>query len=56
MISYHKRNPLSKDDREFLISGISPQGWIQLYGNEDEKSKKDEDVDDLDQNNQPFAD
>ena len=47
---------LSEDDREFLISGVSPQGWNQVYGNEDEKSKKDEDIDDLDQNNQPFAD
>ena len=25
---------LSKDDREFLISGISPKGWKQAFGDE----------------------
>ena len=24
---------LSKDDREFLISGTSPEGWNQTFGN-----------------------
>ena len=28
---------LSSDDREFLISGTSPEGWKQLYGDEDEE-------------------
>lgn len=27
---------LSKDDREFLISGTSPEGWEKLFGNPDE--------------------
>jgi hypothetical protein len=27
---------LSKDDREFLMSGISPEGWKQTFGGEDE--------------------
>jgi len=26
----------SNDDREFLISGTSPQGWRRLFGNEEE--------------------
>lgn len=27
---------LNADDREFLISGFSPDGWIEIYGTEDE--------------------
>jgi hypothetical protein len=27
---------LSADDREFLISGTSPEGWDQLFGKEEE--------------------
>ena len=26
---------LSVDDREFLISGISPEGWSEAFGEED---------------------
>lgn len=26
---------MSEDDREFLISGISPEGWDQIFGGED---------------------
>lgn len=26
---------LSSDDREFLISGMSPEGWEKLFGGED---------------------
>ena len=46
---------LSENDREFLVSGISPAGFNQLCGTDDKKPKE-EDIDDLDQNNQPFAD
>ena len=28
---------LSLDDREFLISGLSPQGWLDIFGEEDEE-------------------
>ena len=27
---------LNADDREFLISGFSPDGWREIYGTEDE--------------------
>lgn len=27
---------LPKDDREFLISGTSPKGWKQLFGDDEE--------------------
>lgn len=27
---------LNADDREFLISGFSPEGWDEIYGKEDE--------------------
>lgn len=27
---------LSKDDREFLLSGMSPKGWEQAFGDSDE--------------------
>ena len=23
---------LSRDDREFLITGISPRGWVKMFG------------------------
>lgn len=31
---------LSVADREFLISGISPEGWDQLFGNEEEENEE----------------
>lgn len=31
---------LSLDEREFIISGIHPTEWEQLFGNEDEKENK----------------
>jgi hypothetical protein len=31
---------LSADEREFIISGIHPTEWEQLFGNEDEKENK----------------
>jgi len=27
---------LSRDDREFLMSGISPEGWDKTFGEDDE--------------------
>ena len=27
---------LSKDEREFLISGTSPEGWEQIFGGDEE--------------------
>lgn len=27
---------LNADDREFLISGFSPDGWKEIYGTDDE--------------------
>lgn len=27
---------LNADDREFLISGFSPNGWKEIYGTDDE--------------------
>jgi hypothetical protein len=32
---------LSSDDREFLISGYSPEGWSLIYGLEDEDESSD---------------
>jgi hypothetical protein len=29
-------NYLNADDREFLLSGYSPEGWNQIFGKEDE--------------------
>lgn len=29
-------NYLNADDREFLLSGYSPEGWIEVFGEEDE--------------------
>lgn len=28
---------LSTDDREFLMSGYSPKGWKEIFGNEEEE-------------------
>jgi hypothetical protein len=36
---------MSKDDREFLISGISPEGWDQTF---DENPDEFDDFDDMD--------
>lgn len=30
---------LSKEDREFLISGISPEGWVKTFGENDEEGQ-----------------
>jgi hypothetical protein len=27
---------VSKDDREFLISGTSPEGWAQMFGEDED--------------------
>ena len=43
---------ISEDDREFLVSGISPKGWNMIYGYDD----KNENFNEEGQNNQPFAD
>lgn len=36
---------LSKDDREFLISGTSCEGWKMLFGDEDDYDSPDSDPD-----------
>lgn len=36
---------LSKDDREFLISGTSAKGWKMLFGDEDDCDSPDSDPD-----------
>lgn len=28
---------VSAEDREFLISGFSPEGWAQVFGNEEDE-------------------
>ena len=30
--SIYSLESVSREDREFLISGVSPEGWTQLYG------------------------
>jgi hypothetical protein len=32
---------LSADDREFLISGYSPEGWKLIFGSEDDDESSD---------------
>lgn len=39
---------LSSDDREFLISGYSPEGWALIFGKEDDESQDFSDGDDAD--------
>ena len=31
---------LAKEDREFIVSGTSPQGWIELFGNKLEEGEE----------------
>jgi ribosomal protein L31 len=31
---------LSKQDREFIVSGTSPEGWTELFGNKPEEEKE----------------
>lgn len=33
---------VSADDREFLISGISPEGWTEAFGNDDDSPDSDD--------------
>jgi hypothetical protein len=35
---------VSKEDREFLISGTSPEGWEMMFGSEDEEEDSDDDL------------
>lgn len=37
---------LSKDDREFLMSGYSPEGWKEIFGDDDDESQAVSDCDD----------
>lgn len=39
-LAQHAFPDLSLDEREFIISGIHPTEWEQLFGNEDEKENK----------------
>ena len=36
---------LSAEDREFLISGYSPEGWKMVFGNEEDEDGNEEDED-----------
>ena len=31
---------LPKEDREFIVSGTSPEGWIELFGNKPEEEEE----------------
>jgi hypothetical protein len=31
---------LPKEDREFIVSGTSPEGWFELFGNKPEEEKE----------------
>jgi len=39
---------LSNDDREFLISGYSPEGWKLIFGSEEDDEDESSDVSDVD--------